>query len=75
MTLADLAPDDRPDVPIEQRPGRITWIRHVRHYQVDGPVELRSGERAFSCGAHHGHYSYAVEIEEPRALADDTESD
>jgi hypothetical protein len=64
MTLADLAPDDRPDVPIHLRPGRVFWIRKVPHYRQDGPVALAPGERPFSGGAHHSAYSVLVERED-----------
>lgn len=52
-------------------PGKVTWIRHVRHHQVDGRVDVRPGECVFSAGPHHGHYGYAVESDqspEPIAL-------
>ena len=66
MTLADLGPDDTPETPIHLRPGRITWVQHRRHCQQDGPLALAPGERAFSAGPHHGHYSYAIESEGPQ---------
>jgi hypothetical protein len=44
---------------LSERPGqRVIWIRRVPHYQVDGPVELRPGERPFAAGPHHdAHYT------------------
>jgi hypothetical protein len=39
---------------LSERPGqRVIWVRRVSHYQVDGPIELRPGERPFAAGPHH----------------------
>lgn len=44
---------------LHEKPGqKITMLQNVRHGQRDGPAE---GERAFSAGPHHGHYSYVKE--------------
>ena len=50
---------------LSERSGqRVIWIRRVPHYQVDGPVELRPGERPFAAGPHHDAYGYMVERED-----------
>jgi hypothetical protein len=50
---------------LSERSGqRGIWIRRVPHYQVDGPVELRPGERVFAAGPHHDYYSVMVERED-----------
>jgi hypothetical protein len=50
---------------LSERPGqRVIWIRRVPHYQVDGPVELRPGERPFAAGPHHDAYICMVESED-----------
>ena len=47
---------------LSERPGqRVIWIRRVPHYQIDGPVELRPGERPFAAGPHHDAYVCMVE--------------
>lgn len=47
--------------PTERRGQKITYFRHVRHFQEDGPAEHKPGERVFSSGPHHSYYSYTVE--------------
>ena len=55
---------------LDEKPGqRITWVRRVQHRQVDGPLELRPGERPFAAGAHHSAYVCMVEREEQPAAA------
>jgi hypothetical protein len=50
---------------LSERPGqRVIWIRRVPHYQVDGPVELRPGERTFAAGPYHSAYVVMVERED-----------
>ena len=47
---------------LTERPGQRVWhVRRVRHYQTDGPVELRPGERVIAAGPHHDAYGYMVE--------------
>jgi hypothetical protein len=47
---------------LDERPGQcITWIRRVPHYQTDGALELRPGERPFAAGPHHDAYVCMVE--------------
>jgi hypothetical protein len=54
----------------EHAGNRITWIRRVAHHQVDGPVELRLGERLFAIGAaHHDCHVVFAEAEEQPATA------
>jgi hypothetical protein len=49
---------------LNERPGQRVWhVRWVRHYQTDGALELRPGERVFAAGPHHDYYSVMVEIE------------
>ena len=49
---------------LSERSGqRVIGIRRVPHYQVDGPVELRPGERPFAAGPHHDAYICMVESE------------
>jgi hypothetical protein len=56
---------------LREKPGqRVTYFRHVRHYQEDGPVDPPPGARVFSAGAHHSFYTYVVEFEEQPAPAD-----
>jgi hypothetical protein len=60
---------------LTERPGQRIWtIRRVQHHQVDGPVELRPGERAFPIGAAH-HDCHVVLAEGESRLLPDTEND
>ena len=36
----------------------------VQHHQVDGPVDLRPGERPFAAGPHHSAHVVFAEIED-----------
>ena len=67
-SLADLDPADNPDTPIEQRPGKISWIRRQPHYGFAGPIPgVLRGERVFAASRHHDHYSILIESEtDPR---------
>jgi hypothetical protein len=39
---------------LRERPeNKITIIRRVLHHQIDGPLELPPGERAFAAGPRH----------------------
>jgi hypothetical protein len=48
----------------EQPHQRVWHIRRVPHCQIDGPVELRPGERPFAAGPHHDAYVCMVDREE-----------
>jgi hypothetical protein len=53
---------------LRERPeNKITIIRRVHHHQIDGPLELRPGERPFAPGPRHSAYIVMVEREEPIA--------
>lgn len=56
---------------LHEKPGqKITYFRHVRHFQDDGPIETKPGERVFSSGPHHSYYSYTLESEHEPKRAD-----
>jgi hypothetical protein len=64
-TLSTLATLDLTEQPHQ----RVWHIRRVPHCQVDGPVELRPGERPFAVGPHHDAYIVMVEREDrPEAV-------
>ena len=47
---------------LHERAGQRIWpVRWVRHYQTDGALELRPGERPFAAGPHHDAYVCMVE--------------
>jgi hypothetical protein len=47
---------------LSESPGQRIWhICRVPHYQTDGALELRPGERPFAAGPHHDAYGYMVE--------------
>jgi hypothetical protein len=53
---------------LRERPeNKITIICRVHHHQIDGPLELPPGERAFAAGPHHSAYIVLGESEEPIA--------
>jgi hypothetical protein len=63
MTRETLATLDLTEQP-HQRVWHIRRVPHCQICQIDGPVELRPGERPFAAGPHHDAYGYMVERED-----------
>ena len=61
MSERERLPDTLATLDLNERPGqKITYFRHVRHFQEDGRVDLPPGAHVFSCGPHHEFYCYTV---------------